>query len=245
MPILRYIDPKGREQNVEDVNHLYELIQSKDVGYESLVWDDQDQRWLTARDHPLFQRIREIAAASPVPQPRTAQPERTSGTVPKVYRSPLMQHKNATADQERPQPEQPKSKWFKAIQTREEALKTVKECSSAFFVVAALQAAIGTWLATQYPDSGFDLSETIFDVAIYTGCAAWLRWGRSRIAAVILLVASLISLGTTIGAQLKIVQGGKNVWLALIVLWAAIKAVEATFKLCGRFKQESAAVQAG
>jgi hypothetical protein len=42
----------------------------------------------------------------------------------------------------------------------------------------------------------------------------------------------------TIAAQLKIIEGGKNIVLALIVFWSAAKAVEATFKLRGRFKQE-------
>jgi len=73
--------------------------------------------------------------------------------------------------------------------------------------------------------------------------AAWLRWGRSRTAAVVLLLAATVALGTTIGAQLKIVQGGKNIWLALIVFWVAAKVVEATFKLYGRFKHDTTAVE--
>jgi len=140
-------------------------------------------------------------------------------------------------------PDTPKSKWFKPIHTREEALKTIKDSSSAFFFVASLQGAIGMWLATQYPDLGFDVGETVIEVAIYTAFAAWLRWGRSRTAAVILLLMATVALGTTIGAQLKIIPGGKNIWLALIVLWAAVKAVEATFKLRGRFKRQAAAAE--
>lgn len=113
-----------------------------------------------------------------------------------------------------------------------------------FFFIAVLQGAIGTWMATQYPDSGFDLGETIVDVALYAGCAAWLRWGRSRIAAVILLITATVALGTTIATQLKIIQGGgKSVVVALIVFWSAIKAVEATFKLRGRFKPQETASQ--
>ncbi len=131
----------------------------------------------------------------------------------------------------------------KAINTREEALKTIKDSSSAFFFVAALQAAIGIWLATQYPTSGFDVGETIIDVAIYAVFAAWLRWGLSRTAAVVLLLAATVALAMTIGAQLKIIQGGKNIWLALIVFWAAVKAVEATFKVHGRFKQDATEVE--
>ena len=99
-------------------------------------------------------------------------------------------------------------------------------------------------MATQYPDSGFDLGETIADVVLYAGGAAWLRWGRSRIAAMILLLTATVALGTTIATHLKIIQGGgKNVVVALIVVWAAIKGVEATFKLRGRFKQQERATQ--
>ena len=115
----------------------------------------------------------------------------------------------------------------------------IKETSAAFFFIAVLQGAVGIWMATQYPNSGFDIGETMIDVSIYTVCAAWLRWGRSRTAAIILLVAATVAFGTTIAAQLKIIQGGKNFVLAIIVFWSGVKAVEATFKLRGRFKQEA------
>ena len=120
------------------------------------------------------------------------QPTAAVKPAPQIYKSPLMQHRNPA--QEGPAAasvsKKPKSNWFKAINTREEALKTIKDSSSAFFFVAALQAAIGIWLATQYPTSGFDVGETIIDVAIYAVFAAWLRWGLSRTAAVVLLLAA-------------------------------------------------------
>jgi hypothetical protein len=90
---------------------------------------------------------------------------------------------------------------------------------------------------TQYPIAGFDTAEMIVSAAIFAIFAVWLRWGLSRTAAIILLLAATGSLGATIGAQLKITQGGQNIVLALIVFWTAVKAVEATFKVHGRFKQ--------
>jgi len=240
--MLRYIDAEGREQDVGDVNHLYELIQGQHVGYDSLVWDEEQQRWMPARDHQFFRRIREIAADSPAPhQPWSApppQPARTVAAQARQYKSPLMQHKNSIADEAGSGPQKSKSNWFKAIKTREEALKTIKETSAAFFFIAVLQGVVGIWMATQYPSSGFDIGETMVDVSIYTVGAAWLRWGRSRTAAIILLIAATVAFGMTIAAQLKIIEGGKNIVLALIVFWSAAKAVEATFKLRGRFKQE-------
>jgi hypothetical protein len=247
MSMLRYINAEGREQDVDHVDHLYKLIQGQQVGYDSLVWDDEQQRWMPARDHKFFRRIQEIAAASPAPRQlgsaSTPQPARTVATQPQQYKSPLMQHKNTIPDEAGSGTQKSKSNWFKAIQTREEALKRIKEISAAFFFLAMLQGAVGIWMATQYPSSGFDTGETVIDVSIYTVCAAWLRWGRSRTAAIILLVAATVAFGTTIAAQLKIIQGGKNIVLALIVFWSAVKAVEATFKLRGRFKQEETARQ--
>jgi hypothetical protein len=250
MAILRYIDAEGREQDVDNVNHLYELIQERRVSFDSLVWDDEQRRWAAARDHELFRRIREIAAASPAPPqpwstPSPRQPTPAVKPAPQIYKSPLMQHKNPVPEgaMAASASKKPKSNWFRAIHTREEALKTIKDSSTAFFFVAALQAALGIWLATQYPNSGFDVSETIVDVAIYAVFAAWLRWGRSRTAAVVLLLAATVALAMTVGAQLKIIQGGKNIWLALIVFWAAVKAVEATFKVHGRLKQDATEVE--
>jgi hypothetical protein len=56
------------------------------------------------------------------------------------------------------------------------------------------------------------------------------------VAALVLLVSAVIGAGVTFankaGADLG---GGNNIFLALIVLWAALRAVEATFKLHGRF----------
>ena len=83
----------------------------------------------------------------------------------------------------------------------------------------------------------------MIEVSTYTVCAAWLRWGRSRAAAIILLIAATVAFGTTIAAQPKIIQGGKNIVLALIIFWSSVKAVEATFKLRGRFKQEETAAE--
>jgi hypothetical protein len=37
MAILRYIDAEGREKDVIDVNHLYELIQERSISFDSLI----------------------------------------------------------------------------------------------------------------------------------------------------------------------------------------------------------------
>jgi len=120
--------------------------------------------------------------------------------------------------------------WFSKIESRADALKTVKDASTAFFFLAALQAALSFIL-------GFSI---LFDAAIYAIGGFFLRRFNSRVAAVILLVLAVVGAGVTFankaGADLG---GGNNIILALIVLWAAIRAVEATLKLHGRFSAEA------
>ena len=223
--LLRYIDAEGREQSVADIDALYEAIRARQVGYESLVFDDTAGRWVKAADHPLFVRIREIAGQQAPPAPAPVVP---------MVAPPVAPAATATATAKS------KSKWFAAIATREEALKIINETAMGFFAVAAIQAVLGLVLMNANSNVG---AEVLIDVPLYVGLAAWLKWGLSRTAAVLLLVVASISAVTTVLGQLKIMDGGKNMVLAAIVLWAAIKAVEATFKLRGRFKND--AVSAG
>jgi hypothetical protein len=224
--LLRFIDANGHEQEVAEIDGLYNLIRAGGIGYESLVRDDATGRWVKAADHPLFLRIREITGqqqASAPPAPVVTAPVRPTPVAP----APVVDKGKA------------KSRWFAAIATREEALKTISETGNGFFAVAAIQAVLGLVLINSNSNVGFDV---LIDVPLYVGLAAWLKWGRSRTAAVLLLIVASIAGVTTVLGQLKIMAGGKNMIIAAIVLWAAIKAVEATFKLRGRFKDESVAV---
>lgn len=128
-----------------------------------------------------------------------------------------------------------KKGWFSKIESREDALKVVKDTSSGFFFVAALQAALSFLV-------GFSV---LFDAFIYVIGGFFLRRYNSRAAAVVLLVLAVAGAGVTFankaGANLG---GGNNIFLALIVLWAAIRAVEATFKIRGRFSAEPATNEA-
>jgi hypothetical protein len=68
----------------------------------------------------------------------------------------------------------------------------------------------------------------------------FLRRFNSRTAAIVLFILASVAMAVTVankaGANLG---GGTNIILALIVLWAAIRAVEATFKLHGKFAASS------
>ena len=119
---------------------------------------------------------------------------------------------------------------FSKIENREEALKMVRDTAMAFFFVAGLQAILSYWIGLG----------VLVDAAIYAIGGFFLRRFNSRAAAVVLLLLALLSAGVTIankaGANLG---GGNNIILALIILWAGIRAVEATFKLHGRFSSVS------
>ncbi len=134
-----------------------------------------------------------------------------------------------------PEANEKKQKWFAKIETRDDALRVVKDTSMGFFFVAALQAALSFLV-------GFSI---IFDAVIYAFGGFFLRRYNSRAAAVVLLILAVVGTGVTFanraGADFG---GGNNIFLALIVLWAAIRAVEATFKLRGRFSAEAAASEA-
>jgi hypothetical protein len=247
MSVLRFIDGDGRERVIDDVNHLFELIKSHQIQGSSLVWDEGESRWIGARDHEFFRRIREIAADSDAPKPSATAAESPAGH---VYVSPWAAYKPVASEalnskdplqvresgSRTTRSDKPKSRWVKPIKSREEALKIVKDTSTVFFIVAGIQAIIGLAVVAQFTNSGFDFSRIVtdaglIDAGLYVAIASWLRWGRSRLAAVLLLLMALISLGATTAAKLENISGGKNIWLALILLWAASKAVEATFKL--------------
>lgn len=118
--------------------------------------------------------------------------------------------------------------WYTPISTRSDALKVVKDSSAAFFVLAAIQGGLGLLVG----------GLLWIDALVYAIAAFFLRRNNSRIAAAVLLLVALMAAGTTVGNRLGLaLGGGTNVFLALIALAAGIKAVEATWKLHGRFAQ--------
>jgi len=127
-----------------------------------------------------------------------------------------------------------KAGWFSKIKDRDDAVKVAKDCGMAFFVIAAIQGAIGVWIAPVL----------LIDAAIFAVCGFFIRRSYSRTAAVIALLLGLVTVVTTFMNRIgESVGGGNNIILALIVLWAAIRSVEATFKLHGRYKEVPPAEQ--
>jgi hypothetical protein len=121
---------------------------------------------------------------------------------------------------------------FTPITTGDDALQMIREASIAFFCVAALQAVVGATLA----------SAMLTDAVIIAVLAGILMKWRSRIAAVLLLLVSGAGLVVTVLNRLgTMAEGGKNIFLAVIMLIVAVRAVEATFKLHGRYRTALAA----
>lgn len=119
---------------------------------------------------------------------------------------------------------------FSKIENRDEALKMVRDTSMAFFAVAGLQAVLSYWI-------GFGV---LADAAIFAIGGFFLLRFNSRTAAVVLLLLALLSAGITIANKAGAnIGGGNNIILAVIIIWAGIRAVEASFKLHGRFSSVS------
>lgn len=109
---------------------------------------------------------------------------------------------------------------FSRMGNREDALKFVREVSVAYFVIAALLSVFGAFL---FSDLAY-----LFDIAVYIIGGVLLLKFSSRIAAVVLfitLVKTLAGLGSD-----------RSFIFAALILWIAMRAIEATFKLHGRFR---------
>jgi hypothetical protein len=117
-----------------------------------------------------------------------------------------------------------RSRWFSKIETRDDALKAIKDASGGFFVLAGIQAALGVIVLKQY--------SMLFDVAVLVVGAAFLRWFNSRAAAVVLLLLAVVGAGVTVANKFGLaLGGGNNVILAALMVWAGVRSVQATFKL--------------
>jgi hypothetical protein len=212
MPLLRFIDVDGKEQDATDVNNLYELIQAGRLGYDSFVRDESSGRWVPARNHELFVRIRDIAMQAPAPRAPSSPPI-LSGKLPQPA---------------------PKVRWINSVWPE---VSTPKGASNAILAgVAAL-----AWLSASYAFSlififttGADLFGRFDDdlerystvgVEIFLVClaalSAWLLWKRQSL---IVAWIGVIWTALEVGAKL-ILAPGKGVTVSIILLIASVNGV--------------------
>jgi uncharacterized membrane protein HdeD (DUF308 family) len=110
---------------------------------------------------------------------------------------------------------------FGKIETKEDALKVIKDTAIAFYVVAALQIVLAFFIGLS----------AIIDGIIYIVLAFLLQKFNSRIVAVLMLILTGIGVVVTAMNRLGSGQGGRNILLALVMIWASIRAIQATFRL--------------
>lgn len=113
--------------------------------------------------------------------------------------------------------------WLAKIETRDDALEVVMVASCAFVFLAALQLVL--YLVLQS-------SGALLDAAVLVVGAVALFFVHSRAAAAVLLAVScaeaLVTLANMFGAHLGV---GRNVVLAGLMVWVAVRGVQATWAL--------------
>jgi len=126
---------------------------------------------------------------------------------------------------------------FTPVKSVEAARIAIRESASGFFVLAAFQTAGGVILRTP---------SLILDGLVFVVLASWMAWRSSRLAAMLMLVQAGAIVTTTIVNRLGGgFAGGSNVILALVALWAALRAVVATFRLPKLVQIEALSVNEG
>ena len=117
--------------------------------------------------------------------------------------------------------------WFSKIKSRDDAIMIAKDSGMGFFVIAGIQAAMGAWIAPTL----------LIDAAIFAICGFFVRRSFSRTAAVIALLMSLIDVVGTVMSKIGESVGLGNNFLLVLLVLSAVRSVDATFKLHGRFKE--------
>jgi hypothetical protein len=119
-----------------------------------------------------------------------------------------------------------RARLFSSIKNRDDALKMIHDAAIGFFLVAGVQAAI-----LLFTEQTYSLTALIYALL----AAVLLKW-RSRFAAILLLVVAATSLLLIIFNWVGVIDNGDtNLILTLLLLWVAIRAVEATHKLHSGF----------
>jgi len=119
---------------------------------------------------------------------------------------------------------------FSRIRTREDALRVVRGAAITFYLAAGVLVLLA-WLR------GW---QDLVDAGLYVVLGSLMWRFRSPAAAVTLLLVALMRMFVTIGMS---IETGQVIWpyagVTVVVLFASIRAIEATLKLNGRFAGQS------
>ena len=125
-----------------------------------------------------------------------------------------------------------KKGFFSKIDNYYDALALIKDTTKALTIIGVLQLITGVFLYLQSV-SLLSFSDGLITLA----CAYAIRRFHSRLAAVVSLLFAFATLGIAAIQH----ASGSAIFLSLITLWAAGRALEATAKLRGRFASGPAA----
>jgi hypothetical protein len=113
--------------------------------------------------------------------------------------------------------------WISALETREDALTVVKQGTFAFFFLAALHVLLYLVLKSYVP---------LIDAAVIVVGALAIRELHSRSAALVLAAIACAEAGVTFANELGAnLGGGSNIVLAGLMVWVAVRTLQATSAL--------------
>jgi hypothetical protein len=108
------------------------------------------------------------------------------------------------------------------VESHEEAQQVIRSSAIGFLVIAVLQAVLGLFVAPA----------VLLDAALYAILGFALLFLKSRVVAIALLLLALLTVITTFLNRFGIMDsGGNNIFLSLLLLYLAVRAVLATFAL--------------
>ncbi len=108
------------------------------------------------------------------------------------------------------------------INTKEDAIKVIKEVSSGFIGLGIIIGLIGIFLEISM----------IIDALLFVVLGLVLKYTKSRVPAILLFLLSVIAFfSTLVNFGSRNPSGGRNILLAILILWTSIRGVQATNKL--------------
>jgi RNA recognition motif-containing protein len=109
---------------------------------------------------------------------------------------------------------------FWKIKNKEESEYVIKKNSYGFIFLGLLMILMGFWIN----------AEIILNGLIFLVLGLLLFWLKSKIISILLLSSSVLVTIATLKNSMSTASGGTNIGLAIIILYAAIASVYATFK---------------
>ena len=122
-----------------------------------------------------------------------------------------------------------KYRWFFSVTDIDSSNEAIKIAYQTAFGMAAIQAVIIIFISLSNPSVAINLADSVFMAAL----GVIIKVRKSRISALGLFIYSLFIAGSTLANKVGIPTGtfsGKNIILAVLLVYGAYKGVQGTFK---------------